>query len=158
MAKRWMLQKRLKQKAFRTKARGILRKYDPTVVNGQTPNAADIEWHKRMNRDSWVNGVSCNELSAVNSTKAETVWKELTLKNARPEWLFVNLRDDEFLRARLYFRHDPYRCCVIEWPRRRPVRRSILYRSREVCVQRWLSSTLDWAEDSRHPDIPETLS
>lgn len=163
MAKRWVVQKRLKMKAYREKSRGIMHQYSAARVNcGASPNKEIMQWYKNSARGL---GVSFEDLARLNvnwsnEPRKETLALREKLINQCPEWMYFRIIDDGFLRARMYFSHNPERCCVVEYDKRRKrLRRSIIYRNRDVAYIRWREGTIDWVEvgNEYHENIPETF-
>lgn len=160
MAKQWLKQKRFKSKVYRERARGVMKRYSGERVTAPSqPNPEVMSWYKNAAGTLWDASIPVRELSYYNSNVPRQEALDLAdkIKNTRPEWLYFRLIDDGFLRARMYFQFKPERCVITELDKRsKRLRRSIVYRNRDVCHQRWLSSTLDWAEVLYHPSIPET--
>lgn len=164
MAKGWLTAKRLKMKKYREKSRGVMKSLSSERINvGKTPNKEIMSWYINSARGL---GVSINDIYKYNSapTSAErkaALDRAAEIRDARPEWRYFRLIDDRWLRAHMYYQDNPARCCVLELdPQTQRTRRSIVYRSRDVAYQRWLSRTIDWVEeaDLYHPNIPETFS
>lgn len=163
MAKRWLQAKRLKQKKYREKGRGVMKRYSSECIKaGTQPNPEVMTWYKNAARGLQNGNISDRELAYWNSNlpRQEALDLRKQLKNACPEWLRIVLVDNEFLRARLYFQFSPERCCVVILDKETgSSRRSVVYRNRDVAYQRWESNTLTWVDPSAlyHPNIPETF-
>lgn len=163
MAKKWMTQKRLKMKRYRAKARGHMKRFTAARMSGGSrPNPEIMAWYKNSANSLSNGSISQKEMMHFNSNDPRKEALELRneIKNARPEWMYFRLVDDGWLRARMYFQHNPERCCVLELDKRYDrSRRSIVYRNRDVAYQRWCEKTIDWVEPHQyyHPNIPETF-
>lgn len=163
MAKRWMIQKRLKEKRYREQSRGIMKQYSAARVNcGATPNKEIMSWYSNSARGLGVpyEEIARHNTQWVNSPRHQALVRRNELRNACPEWMYFRLLDDGFLRARMYFQYNPELCCVVEYNKRNKVlRRSIEYRNRDVAYQRWMNCTMDWVEPDflYHKHIPETF-
>lgn len=162
MAKRWMTQKRLKQKTYRERARGVMKRFSgERMSGGSRPNPEIMQWYKNA-AQSLKKGIAVldDEVLRFNAPRAEAQWKRIQLQNTRPEWMYFRLVDDAWLRARMYFQLQPNeRCCVVEFhPRTGLHRRSIVYRNRDRAYHRWTSKSIDWSDELFHPSIPETFS
>lgn len=163
MAKRWVTQKRLKMRKYRAKARGHLKRFSAGQMSGGSrANPEIMQWYKNSANSLSNGSISQREMMYFNSNdpRKETLELRDTIKNACPEWMYFRLVDDGWLRARMYFQHNPERCLVVELNKRTSrARRSIVYKDRDIAYQRWCSSTIDWVEPSQyyHPNIPETF-
>jgi len=163
VAKRWMVQKRLKMKRFRAKARGHMKKYSAEQMSGgSTPNPEVMSWYKNAANSLSNGSIPQREMMHYNSNipRKEALALRDKIIDACPEWMYFRLVDDGWLRARMYFAHNPERCCVVALDKRtKHHRRSIVYKNRDVAYQRWCESTVDWVEpsDFYHPNIPETF-
>lgn len=161
MAKRWVIQKRLKEKRYREKSRGVMKRLSAESINcGRSPNKEVMSWYKNSaNSLGWCINFQDVVKHNVNQPRAEALKLADTIRNACPEWKYFRLLDDCFVWARMYFQNNPERCCILEYDKRRKVlRRSIVYRNRDVAYQRWYGCTIDWVNstDLYHPNIPET--
>jgi len=160
MAKSWLKQKTFKQKVYRERARGVMKRFSAdTVKAGSRPNPDIVQWYKNAAESLKIGvGVDFEDLAKANAPKVEANWERIQLKNARPEWLNCRLVDDGFLRARMYFQLSPERCCIVCLDKRTmKIRRSVVYRSRDRCLARWKDGSIDWSPEHFHPSIPETF-
>lgn len=161
MAKRWLTAKRLKQKTYRARARGVMKRYSSERINvGMPPNKEVMQWYKNAATSLKHTHHSMDEFIFHNSNQPRKEAMELKreLENACPAWMYFRLVDDAWCRARMYFQLNPERCVIVTYsPRSGLSARSIEYKSKDRAYQRWCSDTVDWSLEFYHPNIPETF-
>jgi hypothetical protein len=162
MAKRWLTAKRLKQKTYRAKARGVLKRFSSERINvGMPPNPEVMQWYKNAANSLKHTHFPVKELIFHNSNqpRKEAMERKRELENACPAWMYFVLVDDAWCRARMYFHLNPERACIVSFsPRSGLSIRSVVYKSKDRAYQRWCSDTVDWSETFYHPNIPETFT
>lgn len=161
MAKRWLQSKRLKQKTYRARARGVMKRYSSERINtGMPPNQEVMQWYKNAANSLKHSHRPMKELIFHNSNQPRKEAMELKreIEDACPEWMYFRLVDDSWLRARLYFQLNPERAVIVTYsPRSGLSTRSVVYKSKDIAYQRFCSDTLDWSLEFYHPNIPETF-
>lgn len=164
MAKRWLQAKRLKQKTYRAKARGVMKPYSSEKINaGRSPNKEAMAMYRNAARGL---GVSMTELARFNFqyqpeaiSEPRQAARELRekVRNGTEPLRYFRLLDDAFARARLYYSSNPEYCYILELDRRKKThRRSIKYIDRDLAYARYCEDTINWDADLYHPLIPET--
>lgn len=162
MAKRWVVQKRLKEKTFRERSRGIMKRYSSEKINGgATPNKEVISWYKNSAKSlGWNTHFQDVVRYNVNTPRAEALKLAEKVSNECSPWMYFQLLDDAFTRARMYFQNNPELCCVVEYDKRRKViRRSTVFSDRDTAYNRWMDNSIVWVDPDYlyHKRIPETF-
>lgn len=166
MVQRWLQQKQVKIKRQKAMRRGVLKQYSTDMVNAsRTPNPEAMAMYRNAAHGL---GVSMRALAMTNyrykptpiSHERQAV-KDLMKKieQSCPDLLFYKLVDDSFMRARMYFNHNPPVYLIVEEDfKKKTHKRSIEYRHPEYAYQRWLGDTITWVDDAcfRHPRIAKT--
>ncbi len=161
MAKGWIKAKQFKQKKYRERSRGVMKRFSSgRISGGQAPNQEVMSWYRNAAKGLSKGLLAPATIARANQPRQEALELRDKIKNACPEYRYFRLVDDPWLRARMYFDLNPEVYIIVEYnPKLGCSRRSIPYFNRDIALQRWYENTTDWVDFSSfyHPRIPETF-